>query len=322
MTAADTVAWLAGGAAAAFLVGTGSYVLIAPLFNRMLVHPRIALATGGTRRGDGSQRMAEGADRFKSNLASVATAAGRLMPLSAKDREKIVVNLQNAGYRSANALTIMLGIKFACLMAGLGLGMVLVTPMVPGALGMFVGIGAGVFGGVLLNVVPELLLRRLAGRRLHQLNAGFAETLDLLVVCLESGLTFETGLRRTVENVRSFQSVLARELRQAVLDMSVHGRTREEALTYLAERVDSQNYRDLAITVGQAERHGTPLGEALRNLARSARVDAVARMQEKMARLPTFLIFPSVAFILPGIMVIVGGPAILQLTTSLENVGG
>ena len=319
---ADTAMWL-GGAAAGLLVGGGGYLVVAAVVDRLMVHPRIALAIGtATRSGDGAQRMAEGVDQVKSRLSTLATTFGRLMPLSPKDREKIAVNLQRAGYRTANALTTMLGIKFACLLSGLALGIIVVTRLVPGPLGLLAGLVGGVLGGVLLNVVPELLLRRLATRRLRHLNSGFAEALDLLVVCLESGLTFETGLKRTIDNLKSFQAVLVREFRQAMLDMSVHGRSREEALGALADRVDSQQYRDLAITVAQAERHGTPLGEALRRLASSARVDAVSRMQEKMARLPTLLIIPSVACILPGILVIVGGPAMLQLTASLADVGG
>ena len=139
---------------------------------------------------------------------------------------------------------------------------------------------------------------------------------------LGAGLTFDRALRRTAENLKSFQQDLAQELGQVVLDVGVHGRTRGEALNRLAERLDSQTFRDLTITVSQSERHGTPLADALRKLASSVRVEAISRMQEKMARLPTLLVIPSVACLLPGILVIVGGPAFVQLTESLGNVGG
>ncbi|MDE0036224.1 MAG: type II secretion system F family protein [Gammaproteobacteria bacterium] len=313
---------LLGGAAAALLVGGGGYFAVAALVDRAMVQPRMALAVGiRTRIGDGA-RMAEGVDQMKTRLSKLAAGAGRLMPLAPKDREKIAANLHRAGYRSANALTTMLGIKFACLVGGFGIGMVVATPLAPGMFGVLAGLVAGLFGGVLLNVVPELLLRQLATRRLRNVNTGFAEMLDLLVVCLESGLTFETALKRTIDNLKNHHAVLAREFRQVMLDMSVHGRSRADALRNLADRVDSQSYRDLTITVAQAERHGTPLGEALRRLASSARIDAVSRLQAKMARLPTLLIIPSVACILPGILIIVGGPAIQQLTANLGDISG
>ena len=172
-------------------------------------------------------------------------------------------------------------------------------------------------GGVVLNLLPEFAVSRLAAARFRRIHGGLADAFDLLIVCLESGLTFDRALRRTVDNLRTFQPDLARELGQASLDMSVHGRTRQDALGRLAARLDSQNFKDLAVTVAQSERHGTPLADALRKLAGSIRVQTIARMQEKMGRLPTLLILPSIAFLLPGIMVIVGGPAIMQMSLSL-----
>lgn len=142
------------------------------------------------------------------------------------------------------------------------------------------------------------------------------------MVCLESGLTFERALRRTVENLQSLQADLAKEFGQAVLDMNVQGRRREEALGRLAERVDCQSFRDLAMTVAQSERHGTPLADAPPKLAGSVRVETILRMQEKMARLPTLLIIPSISGYLVGVLVIVGGPAMVRLTQSLGNFGG
>ena len=320
----ETVGLLAslGMGAALLLVAAGAYVLVRAMQERATIARRMALAVGRSRKPSGAARMAESADSLKSNIGGVVAALGRLMPLSAKDREKIAVNLQRAGYRSANALTIVLGVKFACLVTGLVLGVVTLSATFPGLAGAGAGLIGGVLAGVLLNVFPELMLGRLAASRLRRINAGVAETFDLLVVCLESGLTFERALKRTVDSLQSLQPDLAKEFGQAVLDMNVHGRSREEALGRLAERVDCQSFRDLAMTVAQSERHGTPLADALRKLAGSVRVETISRMQEKMARLPTLLIIPSIACILPGILVIVGGPAMVHLTQSLGNFGG
>ena len=321
MTAEGQMQLLYAGALAFLLVGLGVYLLVRRLQARAAVERRVKLALGQPR-GARERRMAKGGAALKSSMGTGIASLGRMMPLGEKDRQKIVVSLQRAGYRSSNALATMLGIKFSCLVGGLAVGGFALYGTLPGPLGVVVALVGGLVVGVVLNVFPEMVLGRLASNRLRRIEAALPETFDLLVVCLESGLTFERALTRTVDNLKSIQPELAREFGRAVLDMSVHGRTREDALGRLANRVVSQKFRDLSTTVAQSGRQGTPLAEALRKLAGSARVEAISRMQEKMARLPTLLVIPSIACILPGILVIVGGPALTQLTQNLGNFGG
>ena len=299
----------------------GAYFLITTMLSRARITRRMNLALGGASRTRLQRGMAGGAAGLKTRLSGGVAALGRFMPLGEDDRQKIATSLHRAGYRSTNALATMLGIKFACMLTGLVTGLIMLTPLLPGVLGLTAGLIGGLLLGVMLNIMPEVVLTRLAAGRLYRIDTGLAEAFDLLVVCLESGLTFDRALMRTVDNLKSFQPELANELGQAVLDMSVHGRTREDSLGRLAARLDSQHFRDLATTVAQSERHGTPLADALRKLASSVRIEAISRMQEKMSRLPTLLIVPSIACVLPGIMVIVGGPAFVQLTKSLGGMG-
>ena len=310
------------GLAAFALVAGASYFLIIVYLRRARVARRMRLASGGSGKSRAERRIAEHATGIKTKLGSGIAVLGRLMPLGEGDRQKINVRLQRAGYRSSNSISTVLGMKFSCLVAGLILGLIFLTDLLPGSLGLLAGAIGGLLVGVVLNIVPEMWLGRIASRRLRRIESGLAELFDLLVVCLESGLTFDRALRRAVDSLRSFQSDLANVFGQVVLDIRVHGRTREDALGRLARRLDSQQFRDLAMTVSQSERHGTPMADALRKLAKSARVDAVSRMQEKLARLPTLLIVPSIACVLPGIMVIVGGPAFVQLMESLDGFAG
>ena len=312
--------WVATIVACLLLAGV-TYNLMIRLRIRVRIARRLHIATDSVNDLRIERRMADGATELKSSIGNTVASLGRLMPLGDEDRAKIALSLNRAGYLSANALAIMLGIKFAGLVTGLLVGLAVSANILPGLLGLLVGLVGGALVGVLLNVVPELVLGRLAARRLRRIGAGLAETFDLLVVCLESGLTFERALKRTVDNLRWFQPDLAKEFSQVVLDMSMHGRNREDALGRLADRVDNQDFRDLSITVTQSQRHGTPLADALRKLSGSVRVEQIARMQEKMARLPTFLILPSIACILPGIMVIVGGPSMMELLESMGKFG-
>lgn len=321
MAAEGDMHLLFAGVLVFLLVELGVYLLIRWLEGRAAVTRRMRLAVVQPQ-GAGDRRMARHGAALKSNMGSGVAALGRMMPLGEKDRQKIVVSLQRAGYRSSNALATMLGIKFSCLVGGLAVGGFALYGTLPGAMGMLLSLVGGLAAGVVLNVFPEMVLGRLASNRLGRMQAILPETFDLLVVCLESGLTFERALKRTVDNLKSIQPDLAWEFGRAVLDMSVHGRTREDALGRLANRVASQEFRDLATTVVQSGRQGTPLAEALRKMAGSFRVKTIATMQEKMARLPTLLVIPSLACILPGILVIVGGPALVQLTESFRNVAG
>lgn len=297
------------------------FVSVRALVDRLRVSRRLQLAEG---RGEEriEHRLAESAAGVRGAAERVLTALGGLMPLGEEDRQKIAASLQRAGISSNNAVTVVLGAKLACLVTGLVVGMVVIVRWQTGPFSWLIGLVGGFIAGVMLNLIPELALTKLAARRLWRIQTGLPDALDLLVVSLEAGLTFDRALRRTVDDLKTFHPALAAELGQAALDMSVHGRSRQEALSRMAERLDSQEMRDLATNVAQAERHGTPTADALRKLASSVRVEMVARMQVKMARLPTLLVLPSIAFLLPGILVIIGGPSVIRLTEELTNIGG
>lgn len=306
---------LALGAAA------GCFWIVQMLLDRSRLARRVQMASGNTSAGLES-RLAEGVAGVGGAAEQALSKLGSLMPLGQDDRRKIATALSRAGFRSANAITVVLGAKMACLFGGLLIGILTLSGYKPGMLGIGIGIGGGFLIGVILNLVPEMVVTQLAKSRLRVIQTALPDALDLLIVSLEAGLTFERALHRAVTDLRTFQPVLAEELGQASLDVSVHGRTREDAMGRVADRLDSTEFRDFATTVAQSERHGTPIAESLRKLASSLRIDTIARMQAKMARLPTLLLLPSVALLLPGIMVIVGGPSILKLIEQLGEIGG
>lgn len=298
------------------------YLLVVRVIVRTRLARRMGLAAGRGKRTAIEARLASQSASIKGVLGGLLGVLGAAMPLGDDDRSKIAVSLRRAGYESANSLTVMLGVKALCLIVGLVAGLALVVGYIPGAFGWLLGLLAGLGAGVGANLVPEMILARLAANRTRRIHMALGEAFDLLVVCLESGLTFERALQRTVRDLRSFQPDLAHELGQASLDMSVHGRTREDALARLATRLDSQDFQDLKTTVAQSERHGTPLADSLRKFGASVRVKTISRMQARMARLPVLLVLPTIAFVLPGILVLVAAPAILRLLEQLEAFGG
>lgn len=295
------------------------YRVVEGLILRVRVARRLGLAGGGIGRTRVELNLAQRSAEIKGVLGRVFAVLGGLLPLGEDDRRKIATALKRAGFRSANTTTVVLGAKAAALLLGLVAGLATVPPMVVGVVGWGAGLLAGFLLGVVLNLVPELVIARMAVRRSRRIHDGLPDAFDLLIVCLESGLTFERALQRAVADLKSFRPDLASELRHASLEMSVHGRTRDDALSRLATQLDSRDLRDFATTVAQSERHGTPLADSLRKLAASVRVQVIAAMQAKVARLPVLLILPTLAFVLPGIIVIVGGPAFVHLVENLES---
>lgn len=296
-------------------------LILNSVMNQRRVAQRLRLATGGDQESRVQSRIAEGMTGVRSGLERVLGVLGTFMPLGEEDQQKIAVGLQRAGFRSANAVTFVIGTKVACLLIGLVGGGLAASTLYPGVIGWGVGLLGGLLVGVACNLVPELVVTRLAARRVWRIQSALPDAMDLLIVCLEAGLTFERALRRTVSDLRAFRPALADELGQASLDMRIHGLNREEALGRVAQRLDLQSLKDLTTTVAQSERQGTPAADALRRLSSSVRVEMITGMQAKMARLPTLLIIPSMVFLLPGLLVIVGGPAFVQLIEGLGSVG-
>ena len=316
----------------AVLVPVGMAVLA--VFSRIRLRARLArrmrFAVGGRLEDPtGGRRLdlAQSSTELGSRLAGLLAVLGRLMPLGEKDRAKIATALKLAGRDGSGPVATVLGAKLACVLSGVAVGLVVLPPFladvfglagVPATMGALVG---GMLLGVLLNLLPELVVGRLGAMRRRRIETGFADAMDLLIVCLQAGMTFERALQNAVANLRSFHGDLASELRQASVDMSVHGRSRLEAVARLAGRLDLAEMRDFAVAVGQSERHGTPLVDALRRLAAATRVRTVVDMQAKLARLPILMVLPTMAFVLPGILVIVGGPAFVELGAAVSELG-
>lgn len=303
------------------------FALAMTAFDRIQVRRRLNLLA---MRPHSPRRAA--ASPFASDESPVAylgkglSRLGRLLPLGASDRKKIEVNLQRAGVTNVAALTVVLGLKLVCLVVGLVIGILAARAFlpegVPGALALPIAAVGGLLLGVSFNIVPEFVLTRIAAGRLLRIKRSLSECFDLLIICLESGITFERALQYTTDQLKYFQPDLAVELRRGLLAMRVGNNAADQALRAVASRLDCQEIHDLASVIGQSERHGTPVADALRKLAGSHRTRVSAEVQTRIARLPTLLTLPSIGLLLPGIMIIVGGPAVLQFGNITSSIAG
>ena len=138
------------------------------------------------------------------------------------------------------------------------------------------------------------------------------DALELLVVCVEAGLSLEDGLDRVVTELRRSQPALADELDLTLADLRILP-SRDQALLNFAERIDIPNVRSVVTTLAQTLRYGTPLAQSLRVVAAEMRDDFLIELEERANRLPAYLTLPVILFLMPTIFLVVGGPAALRL---------
>jgi tight adherence protein C len=231
--------------------------------------------------------------------------------LTNQDRE-VIRRLVVIGVPAARALGVYRVGRLA-MVGCLGLVAFLVAlRFVPAPAAMRVSLLAAVAGMVVGWIASSMLLGRAVKRRAAKVAAGLPDALELLVVCVEAGLSLEDGIARTVTEIRQSQPELALELALTAADLKILP-NRDQALANLAHRVDVPSVHSLVTTLSQTLRYGTPLAKALRSVAAELRDDSLLRIEERASELPVLLTIPMIVFIMPTIFLIAGGPAALRL---------
>jgi tight adherence protein C len=174
----------------------------------------------------------------------------------------------------------------------------------------------GLLGGCVLSLVgliaPSFWLDRRKVRRQTELRRALPDALDVIVVCLEGGLSLPGSVRRVAGELRTAHPLLARELEIVQREVQL-GRTTGEALRQMADRADLEELRSLASVVAQSERFGASLVKALRVHAESLRYKRLQYAEEMAQKAATKVLFPTVLFILPAVFVIILAPGIIQI---------
>ena len=159
---------------------------------------------------------------------------------------------------------------------------------------------------------PNLYISNVAAKRRESIVAGFPDALDLLLICVESGMSIEAALQKVSQEVGGSSIELAEELSLLVAELSY---LPDRGLAYqgLAKRTNHPGVKSVATAMIQAERYGTPLGGALRVMAKENRELRLAAAEKKAAALPAKLTVPMILFFLPVLFVVILGPAIIKV---------
>jgi tight adherence protein C len=160
--------------------------------------------------------------------------------------------------------------------------------------------------------VPDLYVKNVAAKRQESIMRAFPDALDLLLICVESGMSIEAAFGRVAGEVGSQSVELAEELSLLTAELS-YLPDRRQAYDNLAKRCGHPGVKAVSMSLNQAEKYGTPLASALRVMALENRELRMQAAEQKAASLPAKLTVPMIVFFLPPLFVIILGPAIMKI---------
>ena len=282
-------------------------VLVVFSFAAAAVAPSSVL--GARLRALGSQHtpQAENKPALRERLEQALAPLSKAIPLSPADVSRTRGWLIQAGYRDARHVTYYFGSRVALAFLGLA-GVVLFSGF--SSLFMLAGVtGLGFF-------IPRFALKRMIKHRQQRIRVGLADALDLTVICVEAGLALDQAMMRVGRDLHYAHSDLSDEFHLVNLEMRA-GKPRAEALRNLVIRTGVDDIRSLVTTLVQTDRFGTSIAQALRVHSDSLRTERRQRAEEQAAKTTIKMVPPLVVFILPSIIFVTIGPAVIELIREL-----
>ncbi len=240
-----------------------------------------------------------------------------VMPKNAEEQSTLKSKLASAGFRRESAPVLFLATKTLGA-AVIGLATFLYAV---GAEKEFRDVVYFVIGGLGAGfMLPNLWLSNAIKKRVEAIRHGLPDSLDLMVVAVESGLGLDATILRVADEMGHVHHALAEELQIATVETQM-GIKRAEALTKMAERTAVPEMRALVAIISQAEKLGTSVAKALRNQAESLRTKRRQKAEERAQKTAVKLLIPLILFIFPAIFVVLAGPAALHLMHTFSDGG-
>jgi tight adherence protein C len=227
-------------------------------------------------------------------------------------QEEARIKLVQAGYRGQAAYITFLFFRMAAPIAALLFAVFYVFVLVELNQPPLVKVGiclAATYAGLQL---PSLMLKNQIARRQLQIRRAFPDALDLLLICVESGMSVEAAFRKVSQEIGNQSIALAEELTLTTAELS-YLQDRRQAYENLGKRTDLEGVRAVCVSLQQAERYGTPLGQTLRVMAQENRDMRMMEAEKRAAALPPKLTVPMILFFLPVLFVVILGPAAIRV---------
>lgn len=240
-----------------------------------------------------------------------------IAPENEAELNRLSARLTRAGLYNRQAMYIFLGVKLSLILMALvaGAGLTL-SGAAQGVQAMMASLALFMVG----MIGPGFWLDRRKKKRQLALRRAMPDALDVLIICLEGGLSFQSALKRVAEEIRPAHPILGYEFR--IVDREVQlGRSPGDALLHFAQRTDLEEARSLSTVIGQSERFGASLVKSLRNHSESLRSRRRQVAEELAQKAATKILFPTLFCIFPAIFVILLGPAVYQMGEALGESG-
>ena len=238
--------------------------------------------------------------------------------LLGRDADKTLARLPQAGLRSKDALVVY---QFLRLILPFALGALGVVLFIWLHIGQMSTAKAAMFIMAMVVVgayAPNVYVKNLTQKRREKLEKAIPDTLDLMVIAAEAGLSLDASFSRVARELAPAWPEMSDELTLTAIELTFLA-DRRKAMDNLAMRTDMDSIRAVINTLRQSEKYGTPLAQSLRVLSAEFRNNRMMKAEEKAARLPVLLTLPMVVFILPPLFIVLIGPAILKLIDQLSR---
>jgi tight adherence protein C len=245
------------------------------------------------------------------SIGGVVEHFEQVLPKSQAEVSIVRQRLIRAGYRRDTAINIFYGSK-------------VLTPLLVCALAWVTGlVSLGPLFVIVLSLclgfmVPDFWLGRQIKKRQKRIRLGLPDVLDLLIICVEAGLSLDQATARTASELKQAQPELCDELGVVVLEQRA-GRARAESWRNMADRTDVDSVRNLVTMLIQSEQLGTSIARTLRIHGDTLRTQRVQAVEEAAAKLTVKLLFPLVFFIFPSLFIVILGPAIISVMATFKS---
>lgn len=251
------------------------------------------------------------------NVAAMSGALGKLKLEAQLNDQKTKERLLRAGKRDRNDL-----VRFVFLQIALPPVLALVFYIGYRVIGQpeefnLIHTLSAIFGGLILGYIyPGFAIDKKAEARQAKIRRAYPDALDLLTICVESGMSVEQSFNRVASELGADALELSEELQVTTAELSYLG-DRRQALENFAQRTGMAEVKSIVSALIQADKYGTPLGKALRVISAESRFDRMSRAEAKAASLPAMLTVPMMIFFVPVLFVVILGPAIIQTMKTL-----
>jgi tight adherence protein C len=223
--------------------------------------------------------------------------------------QRLQAKLIQAGIHSKRAIPLFLGVQ----LGGLLVLPILVLFLLWGDASLRILLGITIGFCILAYLLPSFILNRLVSSRQKKVREALPDALDLLVVCVEAGQGLDAAIKRVAEDLQKSSPIISQELLLVNLE-TMAGLERQQALRNLGERTGVEELISLCNVLIQSERFGTSIAQALKTQSDYMRTARRQRLEGLAAKTPVKLVFPMLLFIFPAIMVVLLGPAVIQLS--------